>query len=82
MKAKNQFLTTVIRFLKTVSPENKTRLYRNKTYHKREIAQKSGEMTSISLETMSMTREIKKISLVFFSLFYPKTSFSTISITN
>jgi hypothetical protein len=80
MKSKNQFLTTVIRFLKTISPEKLPRFSRNKTRHRRGIAKKSGEMASVSPEIMSMTREIKKISLVFFSLFYPKTRISTFPI--
>jgi hypothetical protein len=45
-----------------------------------ETISNSPEKMSFSPEKTSMTREIKKISLMVFSLFYPKNSFSTLPI--
>jgi hypothetical protein len=55
MKSKNRFLKLINRFFMTVSPEKLPRFSRNKTRHRRGIAKKSGEMTSVSPEKTSMT---------------------------
>jgi hypothetical protein len=72
---------------KTCLARNETLLTRDETYLWREITKNSGETNSISPEMkpvspeiISVRREIKKISLMFFSVLHPKTSNSDIII--
>jgi hypothetical protein len=72
MKVKNRFLKSISPEMNAISQEMKPK--------NRFLTSKNRFLKSISPEMKRISREIKIISLVFFSLFYPKTGISIIPI--